>query len=168
MCRQKWQSAFRHWARDFSILVYWIEQGPTNWGHFFHFVLPPDIKRMKYQTQILQGRMFHLRRVGLTEGSTTQGYALNTCGAISVVTVIDRTPLAGISWQLMGRSQECHMFFNACDILFRTDFPTSYVIFKCPLSHIYEKPICNGLSPDPISFCMSAPRYFLLFQKLKF
>ena len=133
LCCQKWQPVFGNWVRDFSMLD-WTRTHKSR-SHFFRFVLPPDTKWMKSQTQILQGRMFHLRRVCLTEGSTTQGCAWKTRWAILVVRVIDKNPLARVSWQLMDRSQECHMLFNACDILTRTNFPTFYIIFKYPPRH---------------------------------
>lgn len=64
-------------------------------SNFFRWVLPPDAKWMKHQTQIRHGWMFHLRGVGITRGSTIKGYALKTRGATMVVAVIDGNPLAG-------------------------------------------------------------------------
>lgn len=91
---QKWHQVFGNWVRDFCMLD-WTRIHKLR-SNFFCWVLPPDAKWMKYQTQILQGWMFHRRRV--SQGAVPSKGML--WGATMVVAVDWWEPLGWglVSW----------------------------------------------------------------------
>lgn len=96
------QQVFGSWVRRLYIALNkepWIEV-------FFICCLPPATKGWSIKLNFCKDECLALRRVGLPGGwKCHQGYTLKTHGAIFVVTVIDRNPLAGISPETV-REQE--------------------------------------------------------------